>query len=150
MVADGTATGAQISPFGTYTGSLSLNMTTTRSNDILIAYVGWEAGGSSTANSQTSSVTSASGTSALTWNLRTRYQNGGDQTQEIWWAVVPTAGTYGVQINWTSQYIDDASLILLAVNGANTTSPWDGTTATKPPMGLISGSYSLRIQMILS
>lgn len=142
MLVDGTPAGAQISPNGTYTGSISVNMTTTRSNDILIAYVGWETGGSSTANSQTSSVASSSGTPALTWNLRTRYQNGGDQTQEIWWAVAPTSGTYGVQMNWTSQYVDDASLILFAVNGANLTNPWEGTSATKLPLGSLSGSYS--------
>jgi hypothetical protein len=142
MLVDGTPTGNQMSPAVSYTGSLSVNMTTTRSNDILIAYVGWETGGASSANSQTSSVTSASGTPALTWNLRTRYQNGGDQTQEIWWAVAPTAGIYGVQINWIAQYIDDASLALFAINGANLSSPWESAPAKKLPLGALSGSFS--------
>lgn len=140
MLIDGTAGTALVSTVST--GSISASMTTTRSNDILIAYVGWESGGLSTANSQSSSVVSASGTPNLTWTLRTRYQNGGDQTQEIWWAVAPTAGTYGVQVNWVNQSVDDASLIIFAVNGANTTSPWEGASATKVPMGSVSGSYS--------
>ena len=122
-------------------GSLAATVITTKTNNILIAYVGWESGGTSTANSQSSSVVSTT-TPALTWNLRTRYQNGGDQTQEIWWAVAPAAGSHGFRVNWTSQAIDDASLILFAVNGANTTSPWEGASATKVPMGSISGSYS--------
>lgn len=142
MVVDGTPGTSQISPGGTTSGSISTSMTTTRSNDILIAYVGWESGGRSTANSQSSSVASTAGTPTLTWNLRTRYQNGGDQTQEIWWAVAPTAGTYGVQVNWSSQSVDDASLILFAINGANTTTPWEGSAATKLPLGSLSGNYS--------
>jgi hypothetical protein len=142
MIIDGIPVGTQTSPGAVTSGSISTTMTTTRSNDILIAYVGWESGGHSSANSQSSSVTSATGTPALTWNLRTRYQNGGDQTQEIWWAVAPTAGNYGVQVNWSSQYVDDADLILFAINGANLTTPWEGTSATKLPLGAISGSYS--------
>lgn len=140
MLVDGTPGTAIVS--SVTTGSISASMTTTRSNDILIAYVGWESGGASTANSLSSSVVSPAGRPNLTWTLRTRYQNGGDQTQEIWWAVAPTAGTYGVQVNWTSQTIDDASLIIFAINGANTISPWATTAATKLPMGTLSGSYS--------
>lgn len=140
MLIDGTPGSSAASSVST--GSISASMTTTRSNNILIAYVGWESGGGSSANSQSSSVVSASGRPSLTWTLRTRYQNGGDQTQEIWWAVAPTPGTYGVQINWINQVIDDASLIIFAVNGANTTSPWEGSSATKLPLGSISGNYS--------
>ncbi len=140
MVVDGTPGTTMGSNLGS--SNLSTTITTTLSNDILIAYVGWESGGLSTANSQSSSVTSSTGAPSLTWTLRTRYQNGGDQTQEIWWAVAPTPGTYGVKINWSGQSIDDVSLILFAVNGANTISPWEGASATKLPLGTVSGNYS--------
>jgi len=140
MVVDGTPSTIQSSGVGN--SSLSTNLATTRTNDILIAYVGWESGGASSANSNSASVVSATGTPALTWTLRTRYQNGGDQTQEIWWAVAPTAGTYGVKVSWSGQVIDDVSMILFAINGANTLTPWEGTSATKVSMGSLNGSYS--------
>ncbi len=86
MVVDGTPGTTMGSNLGS--SNLATTITTTLSNDILIAYVGWESGGLSTANSQSSSVTSSTGAPSLTWTLRTRYQNGG----AIWWEYLFVAG----------------------------------------------------------
>jgi len=132
---------AQGSPgSASFTGNLTASVTTTAANTILIAYVAWEGSDLSGANNPLTSVID-NGSTGLIWNKRISYYNGNAQSQEIWWAVAPTVGTYGVKASWTNTLVDDSTLNLMAFSGVDLSSPWDSTTSVTLP-GTLFGTFS--------
>jgi hypothetical protein len=79
----------------------------------------------------------------LDWNSNNdNYDNGAAQSQEIWWAYAPNAGSYSARAQWTNLNVDDLTLSLVAFTGIDLTSPWDSTTAKTLPAGTLSGTFS--------
>lgn len=100
--------------------SLSATISTTNTNDIVLAFVHLEkpSGGAVT-------VSGVSG-GGLTWALRKQFAFGTDNDIEIWWAAASAALTsQSITATFTGA-IDDASLQLIAVSGvASLVTPWD-------------------------
>lgn len=117
------------SDHATATCTSSPTITTSGSNEILVAAFGAD---TTSGTGSAPAISSVSG-SGLTWhNITTsagiNYQStiGGDAyiTTGIYWALAPTAGSYGVQVTYTGT-IDNCANILAAVSGANTSTPLD-------------------------
>jgi hypothetical protein len=100
-----------------------LTFSTILSNDlvVLIAYSELNTGASPT-------VSSVSGAS-LTWNLRVRSNASTHGNLEVWWAIAATPLTGAtITASYTGNF-DDATLCVFAINGVNTSTPWDANAS---------------------
>jgi len=110
---------------GPSTGNVSL--TTTQSDDIIVAIVHTETTGSSGYRP----VGSIIDTAGLSWQRRAQYQwaggrNSNSNTLEIWWAYAPAALTADmITAHISGGNVDDATILAFGVAGADTTSPFD-------------------------
>lgn len=97
--------------------TVAATLTTTSTNDVIIAIV--------TTNGQP--ITGIAG-GGLTWNFRGAALGGGGAI-EVWYAIA--AGTLAAQtITATQTTSAFATIDVFGISGANTTTPFDGTTVT--------------------
>ncbi len=115
------------------TNSISAAITTSLADDIIIAFFHCEL------NASSITVNSVSG-GGLTWTRRTQFVWGANNTIEIWWAYAHTPLTsQTITVSCTGSF-DDASLQLIAFNGAYSfVTPWD-TGGAYPYTALVTTS----------
>jgi hypothetical protein len=116
--------------------SSNQNLTTSDTNDVLVAYISYANNGSQPPNS----VATLTDTAGLTWTKRGYFPNGFMQisgndsvgTTEVWWAHAPTALSGDViTATFTSGVVGCTVINVIAINGADTSAPWD-TSPTLP------------------
>jgi hypothetical protein len=115
---------------GSSSGSATVTctLTTSLTNDIVIIYVH--------INHATVSVSNITG--GLTWALRKRF-TGNSVGEEVWWALAATAQsavTFTVNLSGTPTNSDAGCF---AINGANTSTPWD-VNGSLPATGTASSA----------
>jgi hypothetical protein len=135
-------TGATNTATGTTT--IAAAITTTQSNDIIIAFIHSER---TTAQGSPANVTNVSG-GGLTWHMQNQLQYVNNQDLELWWAAATSPLTAQTITATFSVAIDDASIQLIAVNGCgNLATPWDnfpgGWPATQNSAGSATPSKSI-------
>lgn len=105
-------------------GAMNLAFTTDSANAIAVLFVYVEAGSTTTPNTMVASVATVT-SPALTWTRRFRTPGTGKFGYiDVWWAVLPAAGSYGVQVTFNSNF-DDAAASVLTFKDCNTSSPFD-------------------------
>lgn len=115
----------------TSTTSVSATLTTTKSNNLIMAVA--------LVNSSSPVISdNLNGGTGLTWNSRASSFDGVAAWVISWWAVASTPLTSG-SITVTNSNAAFKTLMVFGVNGANISSPFDGTPVTG------SGSPSLTI-----
>jgi hypothetical protein len=126
--------------------SISASLTTTKTNDIIVAYV---FGSSSTART-VSSVTAT----GLTFTKRsgTTHNSAGTLKNviEVWWAVAPTAATRTITANFSGVCSDDAMLWVFGVNGADTSNPWDTNVSLPSITTDVTGNFTSQLSTAFS
>lgn len=126
------------------TGTISATLTTTSTDDVIIACIYNEAQGHTAGPHDVSGVTGG----GLTWTQRSKETstafNG--SSMEVWWAHAPSALSSTSITATFSGTTDDASIIVFGVSGANTSAPFDTdvslpakTQATASSIPSISG-----------
>lgn len=135
-------TGSTISSPNTGAGeSISVSLTTSFSNDIILVY--WHGEYPSVNNANVTSVTA----SGLTFQRRWAYDNSGmstagTQQQELWWAVATNPFSGLITLN-VSGSIDDANVIAFGVSGANVSNPWDSNSSLPAKLGYNVGGANI-------
>lgn len=119
-------------PLGSFTlgggdGNLTLTLTTTLANDIIVVlpYNELNAGASAVA-----SVTSP----GLTFARRAQSNDTGNGSLEMWWALATAPLTATVITVAFAGAFDDAGCVAFGVNGCNLAAPWD-TNGSLPKIG---------------
>ena len=69
--------------------------------------------------------------------------NGGTQSQEIWWAIATSTFTGTITATFSSAAVDDAVMQVLAVQGPNTTAPWDANSSFPAKLAYNTGSGTI-------
>src|SRR5579859_6590166 len=115
-------------------GNLTVALTTSLTNDIIVVMVYNEHNGGASA---VSSVTSP----GLAFAQRSSSNGSGNGSLEVWWALAATALTAAtITVAFSSTY-DDASCVAFGVHGCNTSAPWDGN-ASLPKKASFTASSS--------
>jgi hypothetical protein len=112
--------GAGATNTATNTTTVAAAITTSLANDIILCFLHEERGGAAT------TFTGVSG-AGLTWTRRFQYQYTGASynTVELWWALAPSVLSAVTITATMGATIDGSSIQLIAVNGANTSAPFD-------------------------
>lgn len=101
--------------------SCAATLTTSDTNDVIIVYCQISTSGG---------VFSTPTAAGLTFTQRgTTFSNGENRTEGVWYAVASSAISKSIVCNWTGSQM--GQILAFAVNGANTTSPFD-TNASLP------------------
>jgi hypothetical protein len=127
--------GTNVSSVSTNTsnGGTNQNLTTTSTDDVLVAYITYCVQGGQPAQS----VSSVTDTAGLTWHKRGSFPNGFmsnvQWTTDIWWAHAPaTLSGDIVTANFTGGGVIACAIInVIAISGADTSAPFD-TSPTLP------------------
>lgn len=127
-----TIDGTSSSGGGSALTSISTSITTTNTNDILVAFTQTAM---LTAAGSAATVTSMSDANTLTWARVPGFQfsihSGATGTPwlniELWWALAAATQTANSVTANLSASVDDVNLFVFGVNGANTSSPWDSS-----------------------
>lgn len=138
----GTSSAPSLDASGSFTHASTAGTTTaitystTSTNDIVLVISG---NNRTSGQGSATTVLSVSDTAGLTWANRKQFSGhlGGNPwvNLEIWWALAASAQssqTITITFNAT---IDNASTIVLGVNGAKTSTPWD-TNGSIPATGI--------------
>ena len=135
---------ASSSPNATgYNGTItSSTLTTSNANDVIVVYIAWEY-----PSNQSGTIASVTAT-GLTFQRRSSYynsgmSNGGTQSQEIWWAIATSTFTGTITATFSSAAVDDAVMQVLAVQGPNTTAPWDANSSFPAKLAYNTGSGTI-------
>ncbi len=108
--------------------SSTVSISTRDANDVIVVLAAAE--NASALGSTTPNVSSISDTANLTW-LRRSNVTVSNVDGEVWYAIAPNVlnnDSINVTFN-ISGTVDDASLLVIAVANASTTSPWDSDTS---------------------
>jgi hypothetical protein len=117
----------------------TVTLSTSLTNDVIVVIVGFD-------SAATRTVTSITDNAGLSWTKRSSLalaSDGNSYTNdiEVWWAISTGTLSSDSITAHLSGSIDDATITAIAINGANTSSPWD-TNAGLPATarGIITAS----------
>jgi Cadherin-like len=114
-------------------GNLTVALTTSLTNDIIVVMVYNELNAGAAA---VSSVTSP----GLTFAKRSSSNGSANGSLEVWWALSAAALTAAtITVAFAATY-DDASCVAFGVNGCNTVAPWDSNVSLPAHASFTSGS----------
>lgn len=123
-----TVDGHAVNPTGSGTcapgvmGTCTISVTTTLTNDVIVLFVQCGLPG------LLGSVTITDG-SSLAWNTRVSWQQIGNRAQGEWWAVSSGALSSDTVTATFTQSQTACNLLYIAINGANTATPYDSNAA---------------------
>jgi hypothetical protein len=134
--------GVKISPNANIANGLTLSLTTTLPNDIILIYVASEY-----PNQNTFAVSGINASVSFPFTRRWAYDNsgmsgGGTQQQELWWAISPLPFNGLIQILF-SGYVDDLDVYAFGVNGANLSAPFDTNSSLPNKLGYNTGTGTI-------
>lgn len=119
------------------TATCSVVLSTTKTNDVIVAVFVAEKPASGPP-----SVSSVSSTSGLTWHKRLSVVSNVTDV-EVWWAYAPSVVTSETITATYNMSIDDFSGIAFGVNGCDQTSPWDPNSSLPQTMVANGSSPSM-------
>lgn len=133
LAIDGNATGSNST--GTATSVVSGTLTTVNTNDIIVAL----AFNSNAPNAILRTVSSVTAT-GLSFTKRSAIANStGFFDLEVWWAPATSTFSGTITANW-SGVVDDTTINVFGVSGANTSTPWDANASLPKTLSSPTGS----------